>query len=638
MKNIKIHLTLLFTFFSSLIILAQGNPISSLTIPKHLKENANAIFRDNSIEITLEAVDRMVVKNRQVVTVLNKLGNADARIVESYDEDTKITKLSAKIYDAFGKEIKKYGKNKFLDVSAVSGGTLYSDSRVKYIDYTPIAYPYTLVFESEYRTSSTGFIPSWFPTNGYYVGVEKSSYKLNNPLKIKIRTKEKSFKNYPVENLSSGTNLHYVLKNLPALKLENSSIRSIDYMPYLLVASNEFAYKKVKGRASNWKEFGKWMHDKLLLGRDVLDTTTKEKIRSLVDGISDPIEKAKIVYKFVQDKTRYISVQIDVGGWEPIAANQVDKVGYGDCKGLTNYTKALLEAVGIKSYFTLLYAQEKRDIDKNFTSMQGNHAILNIPNNGQDVWLECTSQIAPFGFLGSFTDDRDVLVVTPEGGVIKRTPAYLNDENLQTLKASIQLEEDGGVQANLERVSKGIQYDDKRGYDSMYDEEIKKHYKTEVWPYNNNLEINSVVIENNKDSVVMLEKIALTIDDFATINENEYLFRVNVFNRNSYVPRRYRDRKLPLMISRGYLDVDEYSFTIPEGYKIETLPEEIKITTKFGIYQITFTKKNTTTFTYKKSFLIKAGTYPKEDYKDYRKFRKSVSKYENIRISLTKKN
>ena len=167
---LKLLLLTTFTTFS------QNNKLSSLSIPAHLKENANAVFRNNSLEVTIEAADRMLVKNRQVVTVLNKKGNVDARIVEGYDEDTKITKLSAKIYDAFGNEIKKYSKGKFVDVSAVSGGTLYSDSRVKYIDYTPISYPYTLVFESEYRTSSTGFIPRWIPNNGYYVGVEKSTY------------------------------------------------------------------------------------------------------------------------------------------------------------------------------------------------------------------------------------------------------------------------------------------------------------------------------------------------------------------------------------------------------------------------------------------------------------------------------
>ena len=175
------------------------------------------------------------------------------------------------------------------------------------------------------------------------------------------------------------------------------------------------------------------MHKSLLEGRDVINEATKIKILDWVKEAKSPLEKAKIVYQFMQNKTRYISVQVGIGGWEPIAANQVDQVGYGDCKGLTNYTKALLDVVGVTSYYTVVYASEKRNLDKDFASLQGNHVILNIPNEGKDIWLECTSQTMPFGFLGDFTDDRDVLVVTPEGGIIKRTAIYKDETNLQKL-------------------------------------------------------------------------------------------------------------------------------------------------------------------------------------------------------------
>ena len=56
---------------------------------------------------------------------------------------------------------------------------------------------------------------------------------------------------------------------------------------------------------------------------------------------TDPIEKAKIVYKYMQEKTRYISVQVGIGGFKPMLAKDVDRLGYGDCKALSNYTKAL---------------------------------------------------------------------------------------------------------------------------------------------------------------------------------------------------------------------------------------------------------------------------------------------------------
>ena len=187
---------LFLVLFAVFPLLSQEIDFTSVNIPLELKENANAVVRDNSIEITIEDIDKMVVSKREVVTVLNKLGNTDAKIVEYYDNDTKITKLSAIIYDAFGNPIKKFKERDFLDVSAVSGGTLYSDSRVKYIDYTPISYPYSIVFESTYKTATTGFIPWWNPVNGYYVSLEKSGHRIKNLKNIPWHIKETNFNKF----------------------------------------------------------------------------------------------------------------------------------------------------------------------------------------------------------------------------------------------------------------------------------------------------------------------------------------------------------------------------------------------------------------------------------------------------------
>ena len=243
----------------------------------------------------------------------------------------------------------------------------------------------------------------------------------------------------------------------------------------------------------------------------------------------------------------------------------------------------------------------------------------------------------PFGFLGDFTDDRNVLVMTPEGGVIKRTPAYKNETNLQEINAKIQLEENGNLTATLNRVSKGLQYDDRSFYETLAKEELIKRYKSRVWSYNNNLEIVSVDLVNDKEKVVLKEDLKISIKSYASVNEQEYLFRVNVFNKETFVPKRYRNRKLPLKISRGYKDIDKYEFTLPKGYTLSILPKEKEISTKFGAYKVTFTKINDTSFKYNKTIIIKEGVYSKEDYKSYRSFRRSIAKYENLRIAITKK-
>ncbi|CAM1344742.1 DUF3857 domain-containing protein [Tenacibaculum amylolyticum] len=626
--------TLMLLFWYSLHSYSQNN-ITAFLLPSELKKDANAIVRENYLEINLEATDRMVVKQRRIITVLNKLGNKHVNAVEGYDNDTKITELSAKVYDAFGKEIKKYSKKKFTDVSAVDGVSLYSDSRVKYLNYTPTSYPYTVVFESEYKTSSTGFIPKWFPQESFYVSIQKSEYKINNPNNFDLRIKKKNFEGYPIKSLSDNQ-VHYIAENMPAVKYERNSIYLTEIAPELLVALNKFTLKGVSGNATNWKEFGKWMNDKLLFGKTALPPTTVAKIKSLVNGLDNDIAKAKKIYEFVQDKTRYISVQIGIGGWEPIPASEVDKMGYGDCKGLTNYTKALFDAAGITSYYTLVYAKEKQNIDKEFSSLQGNHVILNIPNEGKDVWLECTSQSMPFGFIGDFTDDRDVLVITPEGGVIKHTDVFKNEDNLQVTKAKVTLSEAGDVNATVQVKSTGIQYDHKYAIANQPKEDIEKHYKSNIWDYNNNLELTSFQFENDKDNVTFKEDLEVEIKDYASITENELLFRVNIFNRITSVPKRYRKRNLPLKINRGFKDIEEYTITFPNGYAIDQLPPKYEIDNKFGTYTMEIKKIDDHTIAYHRSLLIKDGLFPKEDYKAYRKFRKNIAKRENLRIALQK--
>lgn len=629
------HLILIVFLLVSQIIFTQEDILFEHTIPETLKTNANAVIRENTKRIRIESSNKMYVQQSQTVTIFNSKGNNILNSHLFYDNDVKINSLSLIIYDANGVEIKKFSKSKFKDINAVDGFSLYTDDRVMYIDYTPTFYPYTAVFNYEYKTKTTAFIPRWHPISSYNVSVQQSEYIIHNPNNLKIKFKENNFNGYHIVKKSKDR-VHYIMNNQPAIKHENYSTSFIDLMPYLMVAVNNFTLKGVAGNASNWNDFGKWMHDKLLSNKTKVKEETITRITNLTKGVTNDIEKAKIVYRYMQNKTRYISVQIGIGGWEPITPYEVDNLGYGDCKALTIYTKALLDIVGVKSNYTLVYAGNNRDIDSSFTSIQGNHAILNIPNKESDIWLECTSQTLPFGFLGDFTENRNVLVITPKGGIIKRTPEYKNNDNLQTTNASIVLHNNGNVTASIERVSEGIQYDNKYHLENYSEKDLHDHYKTNSWRYVNNLNIDSSKIINKRDSIALIEKLKISIDQYATINNNEYIFNINTFNRNSYIPKRYRTRNLPLEIKHGFKDIDEYTFTIPNKYSLGLFPENKNIKSKFGEYSVSIQKIDNNTILYKRTILIKKGIYSKEDYKTYRAFRKQIAKQENLRLILKK--
>ncbi len=612
---------------------AQTNfPVSS--IDQSLTTNANAVVRLDESVVDVSSRDKMVVQRKRVITILKKAGESSINPYAHYDKRRKLSDISAVIFDENGIEIKKIKKRDFLDVSAVDGGTLYGDSRVKYFRYTPTAYPYTIAFSYTYTTPNTAFLPRWMPVDDYMVSTEKSVYSMTIAQGLKWRKKEKNFKDYPIKNLSKGNTLTYEMVGMPAQKREMMSPAFYNFEPQVMVALDDFHLEGVDGSASDWKSMGQWQHDYLLVNRDKLPQNTVNLISDRLQGISDKVEKVKSVYQYVQDNTRYISVQLGIGGWQPISAQEVDEVKYGDCKGLTNYTKALLKSQGIEAYYSVVYAGgTKKGMEKDFACMQGNHVILNVPNGEEDIWLECTSQKIPFGFLSDFTDDRDVLVVTPQGGKIKHTEAYLNDENLQQTNAVFKISPEGDLKGKVAIVTKAIQYDDHVKIENMAKPKRIEHYR-EYWDNINGLVVLETKFQNNKEEVEFTEVVTVEGPSYAKKIEGELLLKPNAFNLMNFVPDRYRDRKTPFEISRGFTDVDDFKIEIPQGHVLETLPEPIKITGKYGDYSMQLEKINETELRYTRKLSILKGHYPKEEYADYRSFMRKIRKADNLKIII----
>ena len=615
---------------------AQEN-YQALELDPVLTKDANAIVRMDEMKIEVNSHKSLTYSVKQVVTVLNKLGNGHARTQLYYDKEKKIKNIDVLIYDQLGKEIKHIKRKDFQDVSATDGFSLYNDNRLLYHRYTPIQYPYTLELTYEVETSDTGFFPPWYFISDYNVSVEQSHYEVNfKEVTLKPTIKEYNLHGFDHQKKETSNSIVYTASLIPAFKQEQLSPNFVNIVPRLIVRMEHFSLKGVDASVTNWNDLGAWIDTALLKHRDELTEQTILKVHDLVKGLDDSLEKARIIYQYVQDNTRYISVQIGIGGWQPISAIDVDKVKYGDCKGLSNYTKALLKEVGVDSYYVVVHAgHAKINFDEDFSVLQGNHAILAVPYNDEYYWIDCTSKVNPFGFIGDFTDDRDVLVVKPNGGEIVRTKAYLNDHNEQITTASYTVSDQGALTGEIEISTTGVQYADRLHLENETKEDIEKYYK-KYWHNINNLNINSFSFLNDKNVISFKETVSLEAKNYASISQNRILFGLNPFNKIKYVPKRYRERKRPFEILRGYLDMDEYEINIPDGYSVEALPASQTITTEFGEYAVTIELRDGQIIRYNKSFALNAGSYPPEKYREYRDFRKKVAKQENAKVVLTK--
>ncbi|AXB55521.1 DUF3857 domain-containing protein [Flavobacterium fluviale] len=627
----------LFFFFFTTVLFAQKSDYSILKISDSLKENANAVVRFDITDISILSQRNMVIKTDRAVTVLNERGARAVNAVESYSKRTSVKNIEATIYDAFGNEIKKIKRKDFRDVSAADGSTLASDSRYIYLEYTPVSYPYTVVYKSEKETSNTALIPRWLPVENYYVSVEKSILNVKYPNNLGFRKKESLLSTFDIKKTEeTETQLSYEARKILAQKPEDYSPAFSDLYPKVILSLEYFNLEGLDGNAKDWNEYGKWFSDKILTQTTVLPEETKNKIKALVGNESDPIKKAKIVYKYMQEKSRYVSIQLGIGGFKPMLASDVDRLGYGDCKALSNYTRALLDVVGVPSYYTELYGDSDLiDIDEDFFAIQGNHVILCVPDKDKNFFLECTNQNDPFGYQANFTDNRKAIVIKPEGGEIIRTQIYEPQKNTQVSRGTYSLDENGVFSGKINMLSEGSQYGRKQMIEKFQPNEKEKHYKS-YWSNINNLKLGKIAFVNDKENVSFAEEVQLSAVDYGTISGNRMFFLVDAFNQNSENVKRIRNRKNPFQIQRGYLDTDEIEINLPAGFNIEFLPSNYELKGKFGEYKTEIIKKDNNKLIYKRHMFLNRGKYSNKEYDEYRLFMEQISRNDNAKVILIK--
>ncbi|SEL11407.1 DUF3857 domain-containing protein [Parapedobacter koreensis] len=612
----------------------QGYAVSA--IPAMLKSRADAVVRQETIVADMLAATKVRYQVKQAVTVFNRSGENKARLVIYYDKNVAIKRIAGKVFDADGLQVGKFTQRDFTDESAVSSFSLYEDTRVKHFLPAMTSYPYTVEYEYELELKQNLIIPAWRPDAYRDVAVVHSQYTFICDPADDVRVKATNYKGDPeVSNADGRKALTWTAIHIPAQRYEPFSPDPETYQTMVKVAPVNFSYYKHNGHYSDWGELGKWTYDALLADGLELPERTVQEVKQLVTGLASDKEKAKVLYTYMQRKTRYISVQIGIGGFKPMAASDVDRLGYGDCKGLVNYMQALLNVAGIPSYYCVVEAgATKRDLQPDFAGMeQGNHVILCLPFERDTTWLECTDQRIPFGFLGSFTDDRTVWACTPEGGLLLRTPHYAVTASTQRRTAELALDVKGTVSGRVETVFTAGQYDNHLEIAESNGSEQVKLLKD---AYDiDQISFSQLKYQKRDEAVpTLVEAFQVALAAYVPENNGQVFLIPNAFNRRSTIPA-VKNRVLPLYINRGYTDEDSISYALPEGYHLSQ-PVEEEIDSAFGYYYSVI-KQEGNKISYYRKFTLNEGTFPAEQYADFCSFINRVSSLDNYKAVLAKR-
>ncbi|PYX68186.1 MAG: hypothetical protein DMG78_25880 [Acidobacteria bacterium] len=160
-----------------------------------------------------------------------------------------------------------------------------------------------------------------------------------------------------------------------------------------------------------WEQIGRW-YASMEKDRRLPSPEVRAKALELTKGLNGDLAKTEGLYDYVAKNFRYVSLSLGVGRYQPHAASDVLHNQYGDCKDKHTLLASLLEAEGLHANSVLINSSRKLDPDVPSPS-QFDHVITMLPMGSQEVWMDTTSEVAPFRLLAYTLRKKQALVIPP---------------------------------------------------------------------------------------------------------------------------------------------------------------------------------------------------------------------------------
>lgn len=605
-------------------------------IPDKLKEKAHAVIRTDENLLIVKNEGFLTRKKHTVITILDEEGLKYGHLYIDYNKLSKVTDLEGVLYDAAGNKLRKLKKEEINDIGNVSETNLFDDYRYKSVQFNYANFPFTVEYSYEVSDKRMAYYESWFPGDDTDdVSVQASSLQIEMPANMQLRYKEINGV-ASVEKSQNGANTVYKWKvsNLPIKAHEPYAPAWSERGPGVWTAPATFEMDGYKGDFSTWQKVGEF--DNLLnKGRETLPPRVVNEIQTLVKGETTQEAKVKKVYEYLQQHTRYISIQLGIGGLQPFEASLVAEKGYGDCKALSFFTKAMLKTIGIESHYASIKAGEATaDILTDFPAQQFNHVILCVPMPKDTIWLECTSQTNPFGYLSNFTANRHTLLATPTGGVLVKTPALSAKDNQVSRKVKMELGADGSAKAKIDAHFKGIFYDDMIGLIHENNQEkttisLLKNF------YLGNAQLSKIALQENRDKIPSVQ-VAFDADlkKLTSPSGSRLFVTPDIFFKEDGVPSSGSEpRTMDVELFNNISYNDEIEIQLPTYQAVEALPTDVSFTSKFGTFQVKYQLQGTKLLLTRK-FTRNNGKYKANEFAELIDFYKKISKADRAQMVL----
>lgn len=546
----------------------------------------HSVVQNYDARLEINSEDHAIYHLRTVTTVMNTDARDAGRMVLPYGGFQEIRSVNGGLYSRDGRLIRKLENNDATDIAITGNYNLYDDTRLKIFELYHNEYPYTVVYDYEIELSGLLNLPDFLPQdrNQY---VEQAQLKVTIPEDLKLNYHILNSNTEVTEILDDGDSvLVWEMNELKPIEKEPLGQSYLEKVPRILLAVESFKIAESRGKLDSWDSFGQWYYS-LSKGRNKLPESVKQEVRSIYNNADNRQEGIRALYEYMQDKTRYVSIQLGIGGWQPFEAGYVEERRYGDCKALTNYMQAILEYAGVESYPVLVRnGIGEPEIITEFPSQQFNHVILWVP--GKDtVWLESTSQSLPYNYIGYSNSNRYGLAVTPDSSFLIKTPTYDHQKNTLDNRTVIHLDSNGNAKIDIQSTYSGYYLDELLGGVAQ-----KSDSERQRWIYKQ-FTLNSFQLRQTDFSDVDSRKKSPELHfeiynpGYATRTGSRLFIPVNKLNRWDYeFPDLDKERKEKIDFGYRFREEDQSVIRVPNGFDIEAIPSSIELDTDFASYNL----------------------------------------------------
>ncbi len=174
----------------------------------------------------------------------------------------------------------------------------------------------------------------------------------------------------------------------------------------------------------------------------------KPVVAGWTQGVTDPQEKIRVVFRHVQSDFRYLSYASVIGASHSISTILKEKIADNEDKGVL--LAAALKVIGVDPVIALVAGREGGTLNPNFFSLsQFTHAVVGIPQGTGMMWLDPTVAWAPFGFVPWKDSGAAALLLKGLQGELITLPAK-TELSASRYRATVRPRMDGRAEVEIE--------------------------------------------------------------------------------------------------------------------------------------------------------------------------------------------